>query len=209
MNCSFSKQTRCSFPGPHPPNWIIQWLRANEVDLALPAGSVARVAGPISVLAHAGVPFSVDEGSVPCSTSTRSKQHSPEYSTKWYKTPLDDRSLAKDINGIIVACKNLREIRVRVAYDIKKLSKFTGDGGSSEETLEDDQPNPFYDSDSEHGDDDTGSADARSENDGLEVNSVNFALGVGSVDLNSDVIDSDNVDGGDVDSDVDTSHIDK
>ncbi|KAJ5187521.1 hypothetical protein N7449_010515 [Penicillium cf. viridicatum] len=134
MNCVYRRtQTKCSFRGSHAPKWIIQWLRANNVDL-------------------------------PC------RLHGPEYSTKWYKPPLDDIALATDINGMIVVRKNLRKIRARVAYDIKKLSRFTGD---------------------EHGDDDTGSAHARSENDGSEVDSVDVAFGVGSVDLNSDVVDSD------------------
>lgn len=91
---------------------------------------------------------------------------------------------------MIVVRKNLREIRARVTYDIKKLSRFARDSGS-EETLEDDEPNPFYDSYSEHGDDDTGLVHARSENYGSEVDSVDVALGVGSIDLNSDVVDSD------------------
>lgn len=56
-----------------------------------------------------------------------------------------------------------------MTYDIKKLSKLAGDGGEEEEeTLEDDEPNPFYDSDSELGDGETGSAHARSKNDGSE-----------------------------------------
>lgn len=162
MNCSYSKQAKCSFRSSQPPNWFIQWLGANNVNLTFLAGSVAQVVGPPPVRGHIGVPSSVDAGSVPSSTSTRSKQHGPEYSAKWYKTPLDDTSLAKDINGMIAAREGLREIRARVAYDIKKLSKFAGDGGSEEETLEDDEPpNPFYNSHSEHGDGDTGSAHAR------------------------------------------------
>ncbi|KAJ5400724.1 hypothetical protein N7465_011213 [Penicillium sp. CMV-2018d] len=210
MNCSYRTQSMCSFRSPHAPNWVTQWrLRANNVNLPLPAGNVAQVVGPISERSHIGVPFPVDEGSVPSSTSTRSKQHGPEYSTKWYKTPLDNISLAQDINGMIAVREDLREIRARVAYDIKKLSKFAGDGGSEEETLEDDKPNPFYDSDSEHGDDDTSSVHARSENDGSEVGSVDVgSLGVGSVDLNSDVVDDvDDVD--DIDSDMNTSDIDE
>ncbi|KAJ5977138.1 hypothetical protein N7501_000480 [Penicillium viridicatum] len=207
MNCAYRAQSMCSFRPPYPPNRAVQRPHANNVDLPLPAGNVAQVVGPISERSHIGVPFPVDEGSVPSSTSTRSKQHGPEYSTKWYKTPLDNISLAKDINGIIAVREDLREIRVRVAYDIKKLSKFAGDGGSEEETLEDDEPNPFYDSDSEHGDDDTGSVHARSEDDGSEVGSVDVgSLGVGSVDLNSDV-DVDDVD--DVGSDMNTSDIDE
>lgn len=110
---------------------------------------------------------------------------------------------------MIAVREDLREIRARVAYDTKKLSKFAGDGGSEEETLEDDEPNPFYDSDSEHVDDDTSSVHARSENDGSKVGSVDVgSLGVGSVDLNSDVVDDvDDVD--DVDSDMNTSDIDE
>lgn len=144
---------------------------------------------------HIGVPSSVDAGSVPSSTSTRSKQHGPECSAKWYKTPLDDTSLAKDINGMIAVREDLREIRARVVYDIKKLSKFAGDGGSEEETLEDDEPpNPFYNSDSEHDDDDTGSAHAKPKSDESEIDSVDIgSLGDDSVNLNSDV-DSDDVD---------------
>ncbi|KAJ5696653.1 hypothetical protein N7536_007065 [Penicillium majusculum] len=208
MNCSYSKQAKCSFRSSQPPNWFIQWLGANNVNLTLLAGSVAQVVGPPPVRGHIGVPSSVDAGSVPSSTSTRSKQHGPEYSAKWYKTPLDDTSLAKDINGMIAAREDLREIRARVAYDIKKLSKFAGDGGSEEETLEDDEPpNPFYNSHSEHGDGDTGSAHARPKSDGSEVDSADIgSLGVGSVDLNSDV-DVDDVD--DVDLDMDTSDIDE
>ncbi|KAJ5498084.1 hypothetical protein N7453_007135 [Penicillium expansum] len=118
--------------------------------------------------------------------------------------PLDDGSLAKDINGMIAVREDLREVRTRVAYDIKKLSKFTGDGGSEEEeTLENDEPNPFYKSGSELGDDDTGSAHAGSENDGSEVGS----LGVGSVDLDSDVVDS-VVGSNDVASVVDSNDVD-
>ncbi|OQE02602.1 hypothetical protein PENSOL_c002G04669 [Penicillium solitum] len=202
------KQAKCSFRSSQPPNWFIQWLGANNVNLTLLAGSVAQVVGPPPVRGHIGVPSSVDAGSVPSSTSTRSKQHGPEYSAKWYKTPLDDTSLAKDINGMIAAREDLREIRARVAYDIKKLSKFAGDGGSEEETLEDDEPpNPFYNSHSEHGDGDTGSAHARPKSDGSEVDSADIgSLGVGSVDLNSDV-DVDDVD--DVDLDMDTSDIDE
>ncbi|KGO38177.1 hypothetical protein PEX1_073290 [Penicillium expansum] len=126
------------------------------------------------------------------------------YSAKWYRTPLDDGSLAKDINGMIAVREDLREVRTRVAYDIKKLSKFAGDGGSEEEeTLENDEPNPFYKSGSELGDDDIGSAHAGSENDGSEVGS----LGVGSVDLDSDVVDS-VVGSNDVASVVDSNDVD-
>ncbi|KAF7517195.1 hypothetical protein PCG10_001513 [Penicillium crustosum] len=122
-------------------------------------------------------------GSVLSSTSTRSKQHSPEYSAIWYKTPSNDRSLANGINWMIAVREDLREIRARVAYDIKKLSQFSGDCGS-EETLEDDEPpNLFHNSDSEHDGDDTGSAHAGPKSDGSEV---------GSIDLDSDV-DSDDV----------------
>lgn len=192
MNCSFRRSPKqCSFRDPHNP------------DRRLQTGRVAQLGRPISVPAHTGVPSWVDEGSAPASTSTRSKQHGPTYSAKWYKTPLDDGSLAKDINGVISVREDLRGIRARVAYDIKKLSKFAGDGGSEEETLQDDEPNPFYDSDSDVGDDDTGSAHARSENDGSEVDSVDVgSLGVGSVDLNSDVVDSDVVNSDAVDSDA-------
>ncbi|KAJ5509421.1 hypothetical protein N7527_011564 [Penicillium freii] len=179
MNCAYRKQARCSFRPPY--------SRANNVDLPLPASNIIQVVGPISERTHINVPFPVDKGSVPSSTSTRSKQHGPEYSTKWYKTPLDNISLAQDINGMIAVCEDLH-------------------GGSEEETLEDDKPNPFYDSNSEHGDDDTSSLHARSENDGSEVGSVDVgSLGVGSVDLNSDVVD----DVDDVDSDVSTSDIDE
>ncbi|CAI7663636.1 unnamed protein product [Penicillium glandicola] len=132
--------------------------------------------------------MSLNEGSA-SSTSTRSKQRGPMYSAKWYKTPLDDRSLAKDINGMIAVREDLRGIRDRVAYDIKKLSKFAGDGESEEETLEDNEPNPFYDSDFEYGGDDTSSAHTKSEHDESEVDSVG-SLDVGSVDLNSDDVDS-------------------
>ncbi|KAJ6190632.1 hypothetical protein N7519_000653 [Penicillium mononematosum] len=194
MNCAFDYQpTECSFRGLNPPKWIIEWIRANNG--ILPQGSFAQVVGRLSVPAHPGVPSS---------TSTQSQQHGPTYSAKWYRTPLDDGSLASDITGMITIREDLREVRARVEYDIKKLSKFAGDDGSDEEALEDNEPNPFYDSASEHGDDDTGSADARSENDESEVESGGVgSLGVGSVDLNSDVVDSD-VDGGDdVDGDVD------
>ncbi|KAJ5964315.1 uncharacterized protein N7479_004191 [Penicillium vulpinum] len=96
---------------------------------------------------------------------------------------LGDKSLAKDISGIIAVCEDLREIRARVAYDIKKLSKFTGDGGSKGETAQDNEPNLFYDSDFEYGHNDASLAHAPSEN----VDSVNFdSLSAGSVDLNSD-----------------------
>ncbi|KGO76443.1 Protein of unknown function DUF3716 [Penicillium italicum] len=196
MNCAFTgSSNKCSFRGPGAPEWHIQWIRANEISSSIQPYNFVDFEGPISMSAHTGVPFLVDEGSAP-STPTRSKQHGPVYSAKWYRTPLDDRSLAKDTNGIIAVREDLRDVRARVAYDIKKLSKFAGDGGSEEETLEDDDPNPFYDSDSEPGDDDAGSTNARFENDGSEVGS----LGVGSVDLNSDVVDS-VVDSGDVDDD--------
>lgn len=136
---------------------------------------------------------------VPSSTSTQSQQHGPTYSAKWYRTPLDDGSLANDTTGMIAVREDLREICARVEYDIKKLSKFAGDDGSDEEALEDNEPNPFYDSASEHGDNDTGSADARSENDESAVESGGVGtLGVGSVDLNSDIVDSD-VDSDEVD----------
>ncbi|CAI7646725.1 unnamed protein product [Penicillium crustosum] len=92
-------------------------------------------------------------------------------------------SLANGINWMIAVREDLREIRARVAYDIKKLSQFSGDCGS-EETLEDDEPpNLFHNSDSEHDGDDTGSAHAGPKSDGSEV---------GSIDLDSDV-DSDDV----------------
>ncbi|KAJ5446398.1 hypothetical protein N7491_002480 [Penicillium cf. griseofulvum] len=116
--------------------------------------------------------------------------------------PLDDRSLSKDANGMIAVREDLPGIRARVAYDIKKLSMFAGDGGSEEETLEDNEPTSFYDSHFQCGEDSTGSAHARSEKDesGDEPGDVGF-LGVGSVDLNSDDVDGD-VSGGDADSDV-------
>ncbi|KAK4862527.1 hypothetical protein LT330_002660 [Penicillium expansum] len=203
MNCSVVNPAKCSFRGPDVPEWHIQWIRANDMSLQRQPHTVDQVTGPASVSAHTGVPSSVDEVLAP-STSTQSKQHGPMYSAKWYRTPLDDGSLAKDINGMIAVREDLREVRTRVAYDIKKLSKFTGDGGSEEEeTLENDEPNPFYKSGSELGDDDTGSAHAGSENDGSEVGS----LGVGSVDLDSDVVDS-VVGSNDVASVVDSNDVD-
>lgn len=64
---------------------------------------------------------------------------------------MDDASLAKDTHGIIAVRGELRRIRDRVAYDIKKLSKFAGDGGSDAEN-DNDNPNPFYEEEDE-GDD--------------------------------------------------------
>ncbi|CAG7964112.1 unnamed protein product [Penicillium nalgiovense] len=146
MNCAFAYQpTQCSFRAFNPPKWIIELTRANN--RTVPQGSVAQVAGSIPVPAHPGIPSS---------TSTQSQQHGPTYSAKWYRTPLDDGSLASDTTGMIAVREDLREIRARVEYDIKKLSKFAGDDGSDEEALEDNEPNPFYNSASEHGDDDTG-----------------------------------------------------
>ncbi|KAJ5244210.1 hypothetical protein N7489_004306 [Penicillium chrysogenum] len=195
MNCVFAyQQPECSFRGPNPPKWIIEWIHANNQARGQ-GSSVAQIAGPMSVPAHLGVPSS---------TSTQSQQHGPAYSAKWYRTPLDDGSLANDTTGMIAVREDLRKIHARVEYDIKKLSKFAGDDGSDEEALEDNQPNPFYDSPSEHGHNDTGSADARSENDESAVESGGVgSLGVGSVDLNSDVVASD------VDSDVDSDEVDE
>ncbi|KXG53691.1 uncharacterized protein PGRI_007410 [Penicillium griseofulvum] len=187
----------CSFQ-PRIQEWAMQ-----KHDLS---GGVAQ-AGPVSMPAHTSTPVSIYDGPA-TSTSARPSQHGPMYSAKWYKPPLDDRSLAKDANGMIAVREELRGIRARVAYDIKKLSMFAGDGGSEEEdkekeekTLEDYEPNPFYDSQSECGED-IGSAHARSEKDesGDEQGDVD-SLGVGAVDLNSDDVDDD-VSGDDVGSDV-------
>ncbi|KAJ5503407.1 hypothetical protein N7463_006281 [Penicillium fimorum] len=207
MKCPFvDRASRCSFRSPLAPKWILEWTLANNPDRPLP-DSVAQVTGHISVSAHTGVPFSVHDGSA-ASTSARPKQHGPVYSAKWYKPPLDDRSLAKDINGIISVREDLRGIRARVAYDIKKLSRFAGDDGSEEETLGDNELNPFYDSDSAFDDDHTGSAPAKSEKVESEVKSGDVgssdidSVDVGSLSVCSVDLDLDDVDGnGDVDAD--------
>jgi hypothetical protein len=76
-------------------------------------------------------------------SSGQPKKAGPSYSHTWYRTPLDNAELAKDHDGIIATRQDLRVIRARVEYGIKKLSKFAGDGGSENGMLKDDEINPF------------------------------------------------------------------
>lgn len=174
------------------PNRWTEWVRTNSLN-----GPVSHPSNGVEVESHLSVPV---ENGLPHSFSNIPKQHGRTYSTKWYKTPLGDKLLAKSPSGILTLRADLRRIRARVAYDIKKLSRFAGDSGSvkeseeeSDECVEDDDPNPFYDTDT--GDDGVESnivaskvkSDADTDGSGSDIDSVD-------VDSDGDSVGSNEVD---------------
>lgn len=121
MCCLFSGFYQCCLRyNPNPANWYIEYFSELPNARGMPFQNLMALDKPApATKAITAVPRKSTSSSL---SSTQSKKGGISYSETRYNTPLDNAALAKNPDGIVAVCEDLRVIRARVEYDIKKLS---------------------------------------------------------------------------------------
>ncbi|CAI7602942.1 unnamed protein product [Penicillium bialowiezense] len=120
----------------------------------------------------------------------------PSYPEKWYQTPLDNAALAKKPDEMRLVLKELRRVRARIEWDIRKLSRFVGSDDVEGKGLG--NPNAFHEAGSV--DDSITPADGNSVEIGtLAIDSPGWNSS--GHDFDGDDVDGDDFDGDDFDGD--------